>query len=699
MSSRMKKIFSCFLAICIVLPSMGCTRRLNPAPTLTPVTTWQTHPIPDGAGVITAQCVSDSQILIGISGETPLLGYMDFDGGLELSALPDKYEYINAASVADDGFAVLAGEYPAELVSSNSDAVTGDDFGGELSILLYDESARLTGEIPLIEAYSDEGMDFSFMLCIDGYFLLMSPTYLIRIDADGTERGRIAKGDGTEFSSMCLYAETIIVSRGQIRNPKSQICSLNLEDFILQTEFDLTGSILLGLGASQDGRLLINDAAANSVSYLNILSGEREELFSWDELGLHMPNVTRIAWIGGGYVYFEPNQNTVTIAEYSTEPAEKTELILATTYATSELNKLIYRFNSQSETYCISVVEYPGYGKDTDTLRTEILTGKSPDIYVFSGYNPLRAASSALLFEDLLPYLDADSEYSRETLVPSILTASLREENALRWMPYQFIIFTFTAPISLIGERSVITMAEAEDIAARNDLHVFDIAIYREWLLAMMCNTLIGKYIDLATGTCDFDNPDFIALLEKCNEHPAARPNEPEAMRCLLHYSYLFGFNSYLGLKNYGEDYSFVGLPVSDESGGIIRRDLRFAMSAQSEHKDAVWEFIRSILSSENQQAADWFPVVQSELNLQIEAALTDAFVTASGSVIKLTESDADKLRDIISSTTYFEYDDFVIEDIIAEEAEIYFAGDRTVEETARIIQNRLSNYVSEQQR
>ena len=146
-------------------------------------------------------------------------------------------------------------------------------------------------------------------------------------------------------------------------------------------------------------------------------------------------------------------------------------------------------------------------------------------------------------------------------------------------------------------------------------------------------------------------------------------------------------------------DDCFVGLPLSEGVGGIFLNNLRFAISSQSDKKEAAWEFVRSILNSENQQAAQYFPVVQKELDVQINTALTEQFITKGGMIVKLNKTDEVMLRHLIEQTKTLACDDDVVWDIIHEEASMYFVGDRTVEETARVIQSRLNIYVSEQKK
>ena len=62
-----------------------------------------------------------------------------------------------------------------------------------------------------------------------------------------------------------------------------------------------------------------------------------------------------------------------------------------------------------------------------------------------------------------------------------------------------------------------------------------------------------------------------------------------------------------------------------------------------------------------------------------------------------VTQEQYDTVMELIESTTNFlDYDQSVL-GIITEEAAGYLAGDRSVEETSRLIQSRVSLYIQEQ--
>ena len=62
-----------------------------------------------------------------------------------------------------------------------------------------------------------------------------------------------------------------------------------------------------------------------------------------------------------------------------------------------------------------------------------------------------------------------------------------------------------------------------------------------------------------------------------------------------------------------------------------------------------------------------------------------------------MTQEQADELMQIINSTHKISRYDENISGIIGEEVEAYFAGQRSVQDTANMIQSRVKLYVNEQ--
>ena len=62
-----------------------------------------------------------------------------------------------------------------------------------------------------------------------------------------------------------------------------------------------------------------------------------------------------------------------------------------------------------------------------------------------------------------------------------------------------------------------------------------------------------------------------------------------------------------------------------------------------------------------------------------------------------LSQAEADTIRELVNTTTKAYRMDDSITSIVAEQAEAYFAGQKSVDEVARLIQSKASIYVNEQ--
>ena len=62
-----------------------------------------------------------------------------------------------------------------------------------------------------------------------------------------------------------------------------------------------------------------------------------------------------------------------------------------------------------------------------------------------------------------------------------------------------------------------------------------------------------------------------------------------------------------------------------------------------------------------------------------------------------LTEEDGERFRALIDNTTQLYWPDDELSDIVWEALGPYFAGDRTLDDTLRLLANRVSLYLNEQ--
>ena len=250
----------------------------------------------------------------------------------------------------------------------------------------------------------------------------------------------------------------------------------------------------------------------------------------------------------------------------------------------------------------------------------------------------------------------------------------------------------------------------------------------------MMHLLLIGTdFVDENNGTCSFNSPEFIELLNFCKrfpvelDRPAKNYDSPEQSEAYNQFN-IDQFHSYQRDGNliyplqlasshsigggysypkalFNEDVTLVGYPSTNGQGSKFMPYNNFAITANCEYKEAAWEFIKEYIK------ADYAYI--SVLEENFEATLdswrtlpgTYAMVSENGyyeddglKVYPLTQEERENIEEYIRNTTaLLPSEQTAPNDIIYEEAEVFFADAQTAEAAAERIQKRAEILVSEQ--
>lgn len=373
------------------------------------------------------------------------------------------------------------------------------------------------------------------------------------------------------------------------------------------------------------------------------------------------------------------------------------------------LSAAVIKFNKRNTDY---KVVYGDFENDS-VLDASVVSGKGPDIFVENGFDG--GTYSSFAYEDLLPLLEADAEYGRGVYEESLLNA-LAKDGKINWLPVFYNITTFTGPEDILSSGRF-TMEDAQARAAElgSNCYVFPEWVDRTQLLGHLVRFSAGKYVDWEAGTCDFNNPDFIALLDSCNGqveaiNPGADNTELQERKSLLELCYIYSVafldgpnrtnmdDGYMGMMtSAGSGYDYVGFPNEDSNGSMFNLGPVFAISASSKNKEGAWEFIRFVMSDEIQEMECYYiPVNHRTLEKQIELGIVGSLPKDYSSFSKFDREEADKFLKLLAETEYVEGTDGTIMSIIREEAAALFHGAKTAAEVAETIQSRVSIYVAE---
>lgn len=207
-------------------------------------------------------------------------------------------------------------------------------------------------------------------------------------------------------------------------------------------------------------------------------------------------------------------------------------------------------------------------------------------------------------------------------------------------------------------------------------------------------------------------------------------------------------------LTGYNGGVKFVGYPSEDgTSNHTFQIGGSIAISSTCADKTAAWNFMKQFLTEDYQSGSNvWnFPINQKAFDQKMKDAMTEEYQTdENGNVVKdengnpiripkmtyyttdagggvafaattetaastvviggsgvnedgsisiyaMTQEQADQILDLINATTaVYGYDESIL-NIISDEAAAYFAGEKSLDDTANMIQSRVNLYVAEQ--
>lgn len=464
-----------------------------------------------------------------------------------------------------------------------------------------------------------------------------------------------------------------------------------------------------------DGQYDLYATDGQTVYGLTLESLQAARLFSATALGL--PGVVELAAEDGQFFLYTGAESAARVLPDDGSAPEKTVLTLATVLESREMVEMVAAFNASQDAYSIEIVAYGQEG--LPRLQAELMAGDLPDILNVGNYDlPVDSLIRLGYLEDLYPYLDADPELSRESLLPNV-RAAFEHDGALYEAFSSFRMFTaVSGPASVEDDLSVLLAQWLEaggQMPSLLDGYGHGGFNCRE-LMQSVCDALV----DWEAGTCAFDSEAFQNLLRYAAAMPETmeyNPAETILDGTAQWYMSFAGTPQRISLFHavWGDNFRLDGLAGMDgTSNNYISRDkTMLAISSTSEHKDICWTFIRTLWDPDY-QIDPYDPIdrhMNSPTNTEAFAAAMEGYRTMESDITtmgaigqqnyeypeKPAESDIQMFEELVEATDRTLYMDDALLDIIYEESNRLFAGEQSVEEAAANIQSRASIYVAEQ--
>lgn len=616
-------------------------------------------------------------------------GKMQWEKELEGLQTEDEYIYVNAVNVAQDGTVYLM--------------LTGDN----VYKMTVDAQGNISDRKPLPE---EAGTLF---------------TNLNQL---------ISKPDGTFLA--VYYDESDMA--------KQYIVSYDPATDALGTPGEMPSSLLWGgynilIPGTNSDLIYTNN---NGVYTYNVGDADSTQRMSYVNSDLNITNMSGLveldadSFIG---IFFENYDNEIKAGLFThVDPKDipdKAVLVLAGNYVNNDIKKRVIQYNRASEEYRIVIKDYESYNNYDDyqaglkQLNNDITTGNMPDILIAQGLPTANYAAKGWL-ADIGKLIKEDEELSQVEFVQSVFDA-YSVNGKLHYVIPSFTVRTMLAKTSIVGDRSSWTMEEAQQLVASMPEKTSLIGeTTRDDFFNVMMDFCASDFIDVSTGKCDFNSPNFIKMMEYAKSLPVELGEDYYGEDYWMNYQTQYRDNRTIlcsasiadvSNMNYtingriGEDVSYIGFPTESGAGSYVNATESYAISARSKNIEGAWEFVRYYLTEEYQTAdSRWgLPIQMKYFKENAQKALNKPFyLDQDGNKVEyedtfylngeqiplpqLTQTQIDKMVDFIFSVKKCQYNNQEVMNIINEEMAAFYSGQKSAEETAKIIQSRAQIYVDE---
>lgn len=468
-------------------------------------------------------------------------------------------------------------------------------------------------------------------------------------------------------------------------------------------------------------------ASASDLVRWNVLTGERSSIFPLEDNGIERADKKQLAFGKDGTLYIRciTGDEQDWMAELTSEEVVKGEAVSIAdisgdaTYRNivGEAAAIFSRKNPQCS------LELQANETEDEAYRTRVLAdvtaGKGPDI-LLATREDMKLLCEKGWAADLEEYI---SPQTMEVLLPGVIQLGTVEGTFAGLAPEVSVRAVFTK--RSIWNKDSWTVSEVIKLLEENknqkqllvdyiDEEASGGLILRTFALWDLENSL---FIDWEKRESNFDREEFITLLElaKASNETALSADEKSRLlqegECIaIHTPYMASFKEFVTMADMaGEDYYPIGFPSEAGSTNYLEEHKIIVVNRNTKNKQAISDFLEYLLSEEGQEACVYYSVRKNSLE-EDRVEKSDSgkdrwdFDLGGGegtteivskSDVKAYVRDFNAFLEKCSPTPIIPE---TLEDIIWEELDAYFEGDRAATDTAQTIDNRVQLYLDENQ-
>ena len=633
-------------------------------------------------------------------------------------------------------------------------ATEGDDAYSQQKTVLhkYDSTGAQVMEQDITDIMQqDENNSYISSMSIDdqGRFYVSSNELIRLFDTDGQFQGDV-KTDSSWIQGMGKGADGKVYISYYDDAGNNTLAEIDFDGKkIGQTYSNFpNGNGNGGISAGEEGTLL---ASTDTTLYEYRLADQSTtEVLTWLDCDINGNYVNYVGMTSDGKILAVINDwdtgetDVVKLTKTkASEVTQKTQVTIGALYTSQSLQAAAVAFNKQSNEYHVAIKTYIDENNWTETswsdgvtaMNNDLTSGSNcPDILDLSNLDAKELASKGV-FEDMTSYLEKSSVLNKDDFFDSVIN-SYTFDGKLVGIPKSFSLSTIAGKASELGDRTGWTVDDIMEYAnAHEGAALFD-GMTKSGMLYTLLAYDLDSYIDWETGKCNFDGEGFQKVLEFVNTFPEeydwqeddrSTPAKIQAGELLLNMISLYQLTDIQESEAmFGEPVTYIGYPTAGGSSGTyMQSNELYAISTKASNKEGAWAFIEYYLNMPTDNTFSYgLPARKSLLDDMIDKAMNVKYMTdengnqildEDGNPIPedgnssiswgdweytyhvTTQEEADTLRhliDIAKPGSTSSNDE--ITNIITEEAEAFFKGQKSAADVANVIQSRVQVYVNE---
>lgn len=457
------------------------------------------------------------------------------------------------------------------------------------------------------------------------------------------------------------------------------------------------------ISADEDGLLLLN---SEGIWRLNLNNGSTTMIMNFTALSYRLESADsfRLSEEGGAEILKVDAREILRAADVS---EMRKVVVLRDWDVDYMLKNHVYNFNRSSEEYYV-VLEEGGDGENISDFRLrtgiELSAGRGADIIASDAMPDVMGYIRNGTLEDLTPYLE-NTGTRKEDFFPA----------AFEHWAYDGKIYgveTKFSPSAIWIDEEVLGGREVPDVetlvAAMLDYQGEKKWLWpSDWILNYLLrgSENLWGMVDWERGSCDFTGKLFLDMLKAAEMHGGS-PAEENVSTGWAHSGYA-RFDS--DEKMAAEGRVNLGFLFDDGSHALLIGTGTLAVNSNSQNKDGAWAFICYLLDRDIQKknlsfvslaGGNGFPVSREAFD-ELGSFMESEVNKVSGYSVQEKQDIVDpkrhdEIRAVLEDARFAPINIGPILDIILDEADWYFNGNKSAEEVCGVIQNRVKLYLEE---